>query len=175
MRQPALTSLVESDLDPPVPPHHRSAKMKKILKWFLINAVGLVVLFVTAVIFAIVGPRPAVVEGTDRPEWIPEQATNIFHRSQEGFGWWKAAEFTINENDFRDYAEKRGWQLIEARNFSKVTTLALLKAKGGSFPEEDFEPIPRALVYERRAGNNGGITVVLDLDTDRAYYNASHR
>jgi hypothetical protein len=149
--------------------------MKKILKWLLIGAAGLVVLFVAAVIFAIVGPRPAVVEGSNRPEWLPEQATNIFHRSQEGFGWWKAAVFTISETDFRDYAEKRGWQLVESKDFSRVTTLALLKAKGDSFSEEDFKPISWALVYEHRASNNGGITVGLDLDTHRAYYNESHR
>jgi len=149
--------------------------MKKILKWLLISAAGLVVLFVAAAIFAIAGPRPAVVEGTDRPEWLPEQATNIFHRSQEGFGWWKAAEFTISETDFREYADKRGWQLVEAKDFSRFSTLQLLKTEGGSFSEEDFKPIARALVYERRASNNGGITVGLDLSTHRAYYNESHR
>ena len=149
--------------------------MKKILKWLLISAAGLVVLFVAAVIFAIAAPRPAVVEGTDRPEWLPEQATNIYHRSQEGFGWWKAAEFTISETDFRDYATKRGWQLVEAKDFSKFSTLQLLKAEGSSFSEEDFKPISWALVYERRASNNGGITVGLDLNTNRAYYSESHR
>jgi hypothetical protein len=149
--------------------------MKKILKWLLITAAGLVVLFVAAVIFAIAGPRPAVVEGTDRPEWLPERATNVFHRSQEGFGWWKAAEFTISETDFREYANRRGWDLVEANDFSKITTLALLKNEGSSFSEEDFKPIARALVYERRASNNGGITVGLDLSTHRAYYNESHR
>ena len=149
--------------------------MKKILKWLLISAAGLAVLFVAAVVFAIVGPRPAVVEGTNRPEWLPEQATNIFHRSQEGFGWWKAAEFTISETDFRDYAAKRGWQLVEAKDFAKFSTLQHLKAEGGSLSEEDFKPISRALVYERRASNNGGITVGLDLNTHRAYYTESHR
>jgi hypothetical protein len=149
--------------------------MKKILKWLLISVAGLAVLFVAAVVFAIVGPRPAVVEGTNRPEWLPEQATNIFHRSQEGFGWWKAAEFTISETDFRDYAAKRGWQLVEAKDFAKFSTLQHLKAEGGSLSEEDFKPISRALVYERRASNNGGITVGLDLNTHRAYYTESHR
>jgi hypothetical protein len=149
--------------------------MKKILKWLFIGGAGLVVLFVAAVFFAITGPRPAVVEGTDRPEWLPEQATNIHHRSQEGFGWWKAAEFTISETDFRALADKRGWQLEEVKDFSKTTTLALLRSDGVTITEEDFKPIPRALVYERRATNNGGLSVGLDLSTHRAYYNESHR
>lgn len=149
--------------------------MKKTFKWFLISAAGLVVLFVVVVVFAIVGPSPAVVEGTDRPEWLPEQATNIFHRSQEGFGWWKAAEFTISEADFRKYADKHGWQLVETKGFSRILTLQLLRSEGVAFSEEDFKPIARALVYERRASNNGGITVGLDLNTHRAYYNETHR
>ena len=149
--------------------------MKKILKWLLISAGGLVVLFVAAVIFAIAGPSPAVVEGTDRPEWLPEQATNIFHRSQEGFGWWKAAEFTISETDFREYADKRGWQLVEVKNFSRILTLQMFWKEGDSISDEDLKDIPRALVYERHASNNGGITVGFDLDTQRAYYSESHR
>jgi hypothetical protein len=149
--------------------------MKKILKWLLISAAGLVVLFVAAVIFAIAGPRPAVVEGTDRPEWLPEQATNIFHRSQKGFGWWKAAEFTISETDFREYADKRCWQLVEVKNFSRILTLQMLWKEGDTIPDADFKDIPRALVYERHASNNGGITVGFDLATQRAYYSESHR
>ena len=149
--------------------------MKKILKWLIIGGVGLVVLFVAAVFFAIAGPRPDAVEGTDRPEWLPEQATSIFHRSQEGFGCWKAAEFTISEADFRTYADKRGWQLVEVKDFSKFLTIQMLRPDGGALSEEDFKPIARALVYDRRASNNGGITVGLDLSTHRAYYSESHR
>ena len=61
--------------------------MMKFLKWLAISATGIFVLFVAFVVFAIAGPKPEVVEGTDRPEWLPEQATQIFHRSREGFGW----------------------------------------------------------------------------------------
>ena len=35
-RQPAITSLVESELDPPVPPHHRSLEMKSIFQSILL-------------------------------------------------------------------------------------------------------------------------------------------
>lgn len=154
---------------------HRWAEMKKFLKWLAISATGIFVLFVALVVFAIAGPKPAVVEGTDRPEWLPEQATQIFHRSREGFGWWKAAEFTISEKDFRAHAEMRGWKLVEVKNLSKIQTLQFLRPSGTAFSEEDSKPIPRALVFERRASNNGGISVSFDFSTDRAYYNESHR
>jgi hypothetical protein len=150
-------------------------KMKKILKWIVISGCGLLILFVAALIFAIAGPRPDVVEGTERPSWIPESATEVFHRSQEGFGWWKAAEFTISEEDFRTCAASKGWNLSEAHNLSKPGFIELLRPRDRKITEADVTLIPRALVYERRASNNGGITVALDLTASRAYYTESHR
>jgi len=149
--------------------------MKKILKWIVIGGVGLLMLSIAALFFAIAGPRPDVVEGTERPSWLPESATDIFYRSQEGFGWWKAAEFTISEEDFRAYATNKGWTLSEERNRSKPGLIELIRPKGRKLTEEDVIPIPRALVYERRASNNGGVTVAFDLSASRAYYTESHR
>ena len=149
--------------------------MKKILKWLIIGGFSLAVVFIAAVLFAISGPRPDVVEGIDRPEWLPEHATSIFHRSQEGFGWWRAAEFTISETDFRGYAAKQGWQLVEVNDLSNSLALQMLRSDVETYSEEDFKPIARALVYDSRASNNGGITVALDLSNNRAYYMESHR
>lgn len=41
--------------------------MKKAIKWLVFGVGRLVVAFLAFVIFAIVGPKPAVVEGRDRP------------------------------------------------------------------------------------------------------------
>jgi len=149
--------------------------LMKILKWLLISVAALVVLFIAAMFFAICGPRPPVVAGTDRPEWLPEQATDIVHRSQEGFGWWRVAEFTISEADFRAYAAKHGCEVVEVKDFSKASILQQLRTEGVILSKDDSRPISQALVFERRASNNGGITVGLDASTQRAYFMESHR
>ena len=150
-------------------------KMKKIVKWLVLGGLGLVIVFVAVLIFAIVGPRPDAVEGTDRPSWLPVTATDVFYRSQEGFGWWKAAEFTISESDFRAFAAKQGWSLTEEADFSRPGHLELIRPRGRELTDDDVMGIPHALVYERRASNNGGVTVAFDPSTSKAYYSASHR
>jgi hypothetical protein len=127
-------------------------------------------------IFAIVGPKPAVVEGTDRPAWLPDQATEVFHRSQKGFGWWRAAEFTIREEDFRAYAATKGWELFEERDDRQfVAVQMMLSPEDREFNPEDFVTMDKALVYEHRKRNNGGVLMVFDPSTSRAYYSESHR
>ena len=150
-------------------------KMKKIVKWLVLGSLGVIIAFVAVMVFAIVGPRPDAVEGTDRPNWLPVTATDIFYRSQEGFGWWKEAEFTISESDFRAFAAKEGWSLTEEADFSRPGHLELIRPKGRELTENEFRGIPHALVFERRASNNGGITVAFDPLTSKAYYSASHR
>lgn len=148
--------------------------MRRTLKWFIIGSSGLFVLFPAVLLFAIARTSPAVVDGTDRPELLPERAEHMFRRSEDGFRSWKVAEFTISENDFRDYANKTGWQLFEVKNYSTLSTLRLLKDEHAALSDNDLKPIPAALLYERRASNNGGNTVVYDPTAHRAYHNASH-
>lgn len=150
-------------------------KIQNIVKWLVLGLLGLIITFVAFLIFAIVGPRPSVVEGTDRPSWLPTAATDIFYRSQEGFGWWRAAEFTISESEFRALAAKEGWSLTEEANYPRPGHLELIRPKGRELTEDDIKGIPHALVYERRASNNGGITVAFDPSTSKAFYSASHR
>lgn len=107
---------------------------------------------------------------------MPEQASEVFHRSQEGFGWWKAAEFTISEEDFRAYAAKKGWELLEEQDYPRYgPAQQMLWSEKREITDDDRAPIPRALVYERRRRNNGGLRVVFDPSTSRAYYHESHR
>jgi hypothetical protein len=41
--------------------------------------------------------------------------------------------------------------------------------------EEELVVIPKALVHEKRAANNGGVSVAFDPATHRAYFSQSHR
>jgi hypothetical protein len=150
-------------------------KTGKFIKWIIIAAGALPVLAIALVFLVICGPRPEPVEGTERPPWLPVTCSDVFYRSQEGFGWWKDAEFTIGESDLRAFAAAQGWDLHEELNHFPSTRFKLRKPKDRPAIEEDFQTIPRALVYERRASNNGGITLVYDLEKRRGYYSASHR
>ena len=149
---------------------------KKIAKWLIIGFLSAVALFVGLMILAVVGPRPSPVEGTNRPDWLPPTATNVFHRSQEGFGWWKVAEFTIGESDLNSYAASRGWTFHEELNYTPPG-LELLRPRSTHYTEKDYfaSLIPKALVYQRLASNNGGITFTFDPATSRAYYLETHR
>jgi hypothetical protein len=151
-------------------------KIKKIILWLFLCCLAACVMFVAAIIYAIVGPSPSPVEGTYRPEWLPPTASNIFHRSQGGFGWWKVAEFTITEADLRTYADERGWTFHEELNYTPPCR-ELLKPLTKPYTEQDYlaNIIPRALVYQHLAINNGGITFVFDPSTSHAYYLETHR
>jgi hypothetical protein len=151
-------------------------KIRKIVRWLFLGCLAAFVVFVAAMIYAIVGPNPSPMEGTDRPEWLPPTASNVFHRSQEGFGWWKVAEFTITETDLRTYAAERGWTFHEESNYWPPGN-ELLKPPTKPFTEQDYRDrvIPRALVYQHLASNNGGITFAYDPSTSRAYYLETHR
>lgn len=149
--------------------------MKRSLKWIAITGISSVVILIVLLFLVFAGPKSPVLEGTQRPDWLPEGAVDVYYRSRDGFGWWKAAEFSIGEKEFRAYAAAQGWTLSEERNFEPSGILGLLRPEGVSLSERDRKPIDRALIYERRAGNNGGIIVAYDLATHRAYYSSNHR
>ena len=149
--------------------------LKRIAKWLFLGSLGLVAAVVVALVL-VISIRPEVVEGTDRPSWLPETATGVSYRSRGGFGWSKVAEFTISEKDFRAYAAAQGWVLSGKSNYSPPTLQILRQPHDRPFTAgDDLKLLPQALVYERRAANNGGITVAFDPLTARAYYHQSHR
>ena len=157
-------------------PQLQEMKIVKIIRWCLLGLLASLLIFVAAVFHAIGGPKPSPVEGTDRPEWLPPTASNVFHRSQEGFGWWKVAEFSITETELRAYATERGWAFHEELNYIPPGQ-ELLKPPAKPYTDKEFRNriIPRALVYQRLASNNGGVTIVFDPSKSSAYYLESHR
>jgi len=51
----------------------------------------------------------------------------------------------------------------------------LLLPKGELPTGEDLTLFPRALLYERRASNGGGVTLHFDPVSSRAFFSESHR
>jgi hypothetical protein len=149
----------------------------RIFKWLAVGGGALFILAIATMFLVVGGPRPTPVAGTVRPPWLPPTATNIFFTSQEGFGWWRAAEFTIPESDFRAYASSQGWQLAESEGVTPPGQMQLgrptiVRNRDG---EEELVVIPKALVCEKRSANNGGVSIAYDPATRRAYFSQSHR
>jgi hypothetical protein len=154
----------------------------KILRWFLFACFfG----FVSFIAWVVVRPRPKPVEGWERPAWLPAAASDVHYQSQEGFGWWRVAQFTITEKDLRAYAAGQGWKLQERLDYRPVWMRSLysvktspqrnLEGEGNSESATGFIAIPRALVSENIQTNGGGIRLAFDQATSRAYYSESHR
>jgi hypothetical protein len=70
-----------------------------------------------------------------------------------------------------------GWQLTESEGVRPPGQMqlgrpAIVRNRDG---EEELVVIPKALVHEKRAANNSGVSVAFDPATHRAYFSQSHR
>lgn len=151
----AIANVIERE--PPSPP---PGKIAKTLRWIIWGAGGLCLVFWGLLFVAISGIGQTVVGRTDRPDWLPKEATRITYYSQGGLAWSRTAKFTIAEESFRAYATERGWTVEEVKDY-RLPWKALV--------------IPRALIYEKRLSNAGGISVAFNCATSRAYYDESGR
>lgn len=145
-------------------------KAKKRLLWL---AGGLLTLLaVAALIIGLIARAmpPEVVEGRDRPEWLPASATRVFHRSSNLMGRWREAVFTISEEDFRAYAAAKGWTLREVKNQPLPDWAISIRQKEDGMREKGAPMVARMLEHEDAEANLGGEVLVFDRDASRAYY-----
>jgi hypothetical protein len=129
-------------------------------RWILAGFATVFFLSFAIFFFALSDPRSAPVEGTDCPSWLPPAASNVLHRSQDGFGWWKKAEFIISESNLNTYAAGRGWKLQELEHYVPVLSLPLFNSADRKATNVKIRVISKALVYQRLQNNNGGIVFV---------------
>ncbi len=141
--------------------------MRNLFNW--LGLAGLVL--ITCAVSIVLRARPAIEVGTTRPDWLPETASDILYHSQSRFGWWKAAQFTINEEDFKKFAANQEWLLTEQSNESPVSEAAMRLKETTPV---NTTLIARALVFENLRINGGGLIVFYDRSTSRAYYSVSH-
>lgn len=119
---------------------------------------------------------PVIEENVESVDWLPPEASDISYYSREGFGWFRFAEGTMTEEDFRAFAVSNDWDLEEKENVS----VHMRSVLGRPPPREvregiEMDRVRDALVYENRRPNGGGITLVFDRETDRFYFSESHR
>jgi len=119
--------------------------------------------------------KPKVELNVDSVEWLPSSASNISYVERTGMGGMKIAEFSISRADMDAFAKENGWDLKEKENVSISFRDRI--APEGTKVEHPYEEnyLEKALFYEKRHSNNGGVTLVYDPKTNRGYYWYSHR
>jgi hypothetical protein len=150
-----------------------------LLRKSVIIAMGMVVLVVfgaATLIFLMFDKKDTVREAhLANVEWLPPEASDITYSRREGFGWFKCYECNLPREAFYKLAQKEGWSLAKQKNVS--VGLRHLLGLPPIIGTEDgaVDVIESALFFEKRQPNNGGITVVYDLNTERLFVHESHR
>ena len=99
--------------------------------------------------------------------WLPKSMSDISYYKTQSFGWIKEYKCNISEQDFRNYAKEKSWELTSPKAKS-IIKFHRLKGMG-------LIVVERALFYSKRSANGGGESVLYDLNTETLYYTASHR
>lgn len=135
-------------------------------------------------------------EHVARVSWLPEAATDVsFYRSYS----FTAYEFTIPEAAFLEWANDRGWKIAkiegEPRSISRYhrglddvphpeeprpdeKSRAVWEAYNAGvdkWRDATIKTITHSYYYEWRQTDGGGVSVVYDLDTGRAYFQSNPR
>ena len=118
---------------------------------------------------------PKIEKHIPSADWLPLEASDISYIETEGFGWNRFSEFTISEPKLRVFAEENQWSLEATENVFVHMRSILGEPPLREFYGDPADYILRALVYEDRKENRGGVTLTYDLDTGRAYLHTSHR
>ncbi len=110
-----------------------------------------------------------------RVDWLPPEATDVTFVKTDGFGWINCYECTIPRPPLERLAAAKGWVLESRTGVSNGfrAMLGLPKLKSTEHGASDL--VSRALVYQQRQSNGGGITVIYDLDAGRLFVFESHR
>ncbi|HTQ30862.1 MAG TPA: hypothetical protein VMI53_06595 [Opitutaceae bacterium] len=161
-------------------------KMRRAAKIvFLLGAVGMVA-FVAFVLFAFRSGPEERAQHLAHVAWLPAEASDVTYVKRDGFGWVICYDCKLPKEALDRLAQKEGWKLVPKND---VTTglrniLCPSPPKKKTDPHDvvtvdlGHEPNPpavrKALFYENRHPNGGGVTVIYDLDTSRLFVHKSH-
>lgn len=102
----------------------------------------------------------------DTVDWLPDSASDISFHKRGGFGWLKVYNCKMKKSDFMRFADKNKWDLREEKAERIFRQYVISK--------EDIV-INHSLVYINTHNNNGGTSVMYDIENERLYVSQSHR
>jgi len=148
----------------------RSPEMKRAAKIILILVAILAVAFIAFVLFAFRSTPIESGKHLARVDWLPAEASDVTYAKREGFGWFTCYECNLPRVVFDRLAQKEEWKLEPKNDVSSGLRLVLKLS-----PPTEIDSVARALFYEKRQPNGGGVTVIYDLDAARLFVYESHR
>ena len=119
-------------------------------------------------------------------DWLPAEASDVTYAKREGFGWFTCYECSLPREAFDQFARKEGWQMTPKSDVSTGLrgVLDLPATKHKAEPNgvvtvdlnnaQSMPVVKKALFYEDRHQNGGGVTVIYDLDAGRLFVHESH-
>ena len=122
-----------------------------------------------------------------RVDWLPPEASDVTYAKRDGFGWFTCYECKMPREAFDRLAERAGWSPVPKNDVSTGLRLTLGQTgqtkpadKGGVITVDlnsdlGLPIVRKALFYEKRQSNGGGVTVVYDLDSGRLFVHESNR
>lgn len=148
-------------------------------RWVLVSGstVAALLLGLLAILaYGLAYSRPESGVALTSVDWLDSRASDISYFRANDFSGNFAYEFHISTADFEALARERGWlvaPITERRSIMRYTFF-LPKTNALLHGPPIFE-LDRGMFYERRRPNGGGITVMYDANSLRAYVNQSSR
>ena len=107
-------------------------------------------------------------------DWLPKEATDVTYIKNEGGVFpWLCFECSLPRPAMDNLAETKGWKLSEKKDYSTGLRLNLKLPPVRKVEGMAIDFYPMALVYEKRKGNGGGITVIYDPEFQRLFVQQS--
>ncbi len=150
--------------------------MRRIVKRLMILSAAVCLLIVGLFLY-VIGRTPEIKNEKHlaHVDWLPTEASDITYAQSDDFGWFQCYECTISRDAVAKLAQREGWKLEVKENVfaslrSSLGLPALREVDG-----KKMDLVPKALFYEDRKPNNGGVTVIYDLELGRLFVHRSHR
>jgi hypothetical protein len=144
--------------------------MRRAAKIFLILGAVLAAVLLAFVLFAFRATPMESAKHLTHVDWLPPEASDVTYARSEGLGWFTCYECSLPRDAFDRLAQKEEWKLGPKNDVSSGLRLVLKLS-----PPTEIHSVARALFYEKRQPNGGGVTVIYDLDASRLFVHESHR
>jgi len=154
-------------------------RSRSAFRWILVSGAVVAAMFfglLAVLAFGLACSRPESGVALTSVAWLDSRASDISYYRANDFSGNFTYDFRIGGDDFAALAKERGWQ------FAPLTEHRSIMRYSFFLPETDsrrLKPLSvdldGGLVYESRRPNGGGITVLYDTNTSRAYVSQSSR